>query len=391
MRISSIITTTISILLSSTPIVAADAPVVSSLLTSAANLAWSLKSTYSNPSIALLPQPFWWWQSGIAIDALLTYSQTTGDKQYSALLQNTLLSQTTGTNDFMTRDATGNDDQAWWALAALTAAENGLPNVGGVSWLDLARNVFNEQKGRWDTSSCGGGIKWKILEGNGKDGWHYKNSISNGLFFQLAARLAKLTGDADAQAWAEKTYDWVASVGLIGEEFQVYDGADDASGCSSLNGDQWSYNNGVFLYGSAVMAAKTGDSKWVERTRGFIAAAKRTFVNAQTGALFEQRCEAAGSCNTDQVSFKGILARWLGAAATVLPEVRGDVAGIIDGAVTGVQTGGTMGLGVMGSFVGLEVVDASLRTQGIYGVAGVIGLSKSALTRKRSVAGRILW
>lgn len=388
MRLSSFVVAGLVTAISNLQVAHAAPPSVGSLLTSASSLAASLKSSYPNPSIALLPRPYWWWQSGSTIDALLTYGGATGDRQYEALLQNTILSQKTGTNDFMTPDATGNDDQAWWALAAMTAAENGVPQAGDVSWLDMARNVFNVQKSRWDSSLCGGGMRWKVLEGNGRDGWYYKNSITNGLFFQLAARLAKFTGDADAQAWAEKAYDWAAGVGLIDGNFNVYDGADDLRGCAISDHTQWSYNVGVFLHGAAVMAAYTRDPKWTARTRGFIGSAKRTFVQQETGALFEQRCQAAGTCNTDQVSFRGTLARWLGASALMLPEVRADVAGIIDGAAVAVQRGGTSGLGPIESFTGLEVMSASLRTQGIGGLEGVIGMSNNV---KRSIAGRILW
>ncbi|KAF2644647.1 glycoside hydrolase [Massarina eburnea CBS 473.64] len=296
-----------------------------SLITSAHQMAASLKSTYPTPSLAILPQPYWWWESGSTMDALLNYGIATGDQQYRSLLANTILNQATANNDFMTIDATGNDDQAWWALAALTAAESGVPVAAGtVSWLALAQNVFNEQKGRYDTSTCGGGLKWKINVGNGEDGWHYKSTISNGLFFQLAARLAKLTNDADALAWAEKAYDWVAGVGLIDEEFNVYDGTDDTKGCVDVQTDQWSYNTGVFLYGAAAMAAHTSDEKWITRTQGLVSAAERNFV--KDGALFEAKCEGDGTCNLDQVSFKGTLARWMGAAAEVLPDVKDKIA-----------------------------------------------------------------
>jgi mannan endo-1,6-alpha-mannosidase len=57
-----------------------------SLFVSANNFAASLKASFPDLSIALLPQPFWWWQSGIAIDALLTYGSTIGDKQDESLL-----------------------------------------------------------------------------------------------------------------------------------------------------------------------------------------------------------------------------------------------------------------------------------------------------------------
>lgn len=369
----------------------------SSLISTAAQVGAALKATYPNPSIALLPQPFWWWESGSAIDAFLNYGIATGDKTYEALMANSILNQATGTNDFMTPDATGNDDQAWWALAALTAAEANVPEApGAVTWLTLAQNVFDEQKARYDSASCGGGMKWKINVGNGKDGYHYKSTISNGLFFQLAARLGRLTNDADTLAWAEKAYDWVVGVNLIDGDFNVYDGVDDTQGCAIVNNPQWSYNNGVFILGTAVMAAQTGDRKWVDRTQGLIAAAKRNFV--RDGALFETRCEGAGTCNLDQVSFKGTLARWMGAAADVLPEVRENVAAIMDANSALVQGSWNAGVGVMGHFSTLEIVDATIRARGEALVAADGFLGPKGMVRrsvapasKKSIAGRIWW
>jgi mannan endo-1,6-alpha-mannosidase len=388
-------TSLITLFFPSSPYIAAEvtipAPSTDSLITSASQLAASLRASYPDQSTALLAQPYWWWQSGTAVDSLLTYTHTTGDAQYTSLLQNTLLGQATPANNFMTVDATGNDDQAWWALAALTASESRIP-APGIAWLSLAQNVFAEQVVRWDTNKCNGGMKWKILEGDGTDGWHYKSSIANGLFFQLAARLAALTNDADALAWAEKVYDWVVGVGLIDDNFNVFDGTDDAkgeNGCVDVNHTQWSYNVGVFLHGAAVMASHTGDARWIERTRGFVASAKRTFVD-QNGALFEAACDPAGNCNSDQVSFKGTLARWLGATASLLPDLRPDVAGVLNGAATAAQASSTTGLGPIDAFNALEIMDAELRTQGVE-LGMVIGLVKGANKVRRSVAGRIKW
>jgi mannan endo-1,6-alpha-mannosidase len=384
---SSIVTTTstpaATVIPSVTP-----APVAKAFLSNAANLASSLTSHFPNPNLALFAEPIWWWQSGSAVDGLLTYTSTTGDKRYVPMLQDTLLSEGMTTHDFMTVHATGNDDQAWWALAALTAAETKLPAKGDVDWATLARNVFEQQKNRWDTAKCNGGMKWKILEGDGTDGWHYKSTIANGLFFQLAARLGALTADKDVLTWAGKAYDWVESVGLIDSDFKVFDGTDDAkgaNGCVDVNHDQWSYNVGVFLHGAAVMAAHTGEKRWMERTRGFLAAVKRDFVSSDTGRLIEARCDHDQSCDSDQVSFKGTLARWLGATAEVLPVLRKEIDEIVVGAAAAVQKGDTEGLLPIDAFNALEILDAGLRTQGIGGVAGTIGL------RKRAVAGRVAW
>ncbi len=350
-------------------------PSADALKASAKTFAAELRNSFPDHNQALLPPPSSWWESGVAVNGFLTYSIALGDKQYNSLAANTLNWQSQSGHDFDSVAAGGNDDQAWWALASLTASEINVPQVGPVSWFDMAHNAFNEQKGRWDMTRCGGGLKWKISPS--ADGYHYKTSIANGLFFQLAARIAADKNDADALAWAEKTYDWVVKVGLIDKDYNVYDGTDDAkgTGCVDVNHDQWSYNVAVYTFGAATMAAHTKDPKWTERTKGLIASAKRTFVNPKTGALFEQKCELANNCDSDQVSFKGILAKWLGATAVALPEVKAQVADIINGAATVVQNGPKTGLNPIQSYTAMEIVDACLRTMGV---------------AKRSIAGRIM-
>lgn len=397
MRLPGQLTAAVAAFFPNSPYAAAqppDVPTTASLVASGAQMAQALRSVFPNQNLALLPQPYWWWESGSSIDALLTYGVTTGDKQYQTLASNTLLNQATAGNDFMTPDATGNDDQAWWALAALTAAEGNVPvPAGAVSYLALAQNVFNEQKGRWDSSRCGGGLRWKISVGDGTDGYHYRSSIANGLFFQLAARIAKLTNDAEALSWAEKAYDWVVSVGLIDGDFNVFDGTDDAkgpAGCADVNHDQWSYNVGVFLHGSAVLAAHTSDAKWMDRTKGLLASAQRTFI--RDGALFEEKCEGDSSCNTDQVSFKGSLARWLGATAAVLPDLRVSIANLMGMNAAKVQAAWSASAGIMQHFTGLEIVDAATRARAEQvASAGMIGEKKSSAKLKRSLAGRFWW
>lgn len=309
--------------------------------------------------------------------------------QYNTLLADTLITEGTAANDFMTVHATGNDDQAWWALAALTAAETNLAPTGPVPWATMAQNVFQQQTTRWDKDKCNGGMKWKILEGDGTDGWHYKSTIANGLFFQMAARLALLTGSADIKAWAVKSYDWTVSVGLISPQFDVYDGTDDAkgeNGCVDVNHNMWSYNVGVFMYGSAVMAKLTGEEEWLGRTKGLIASAKRNFVNEETGELWEAQCEADGSCDSDQVSFKGTLARWLGATAELLPELKESVLEIVGGASSMATARTEEDMSAITSFNHLEIIDAGLRAQGFGGKAGMIGARTFS-----SIAGRVTW
>jgi mannan endo-1,6-alpha-mannosidase len=75
----------------------------------------------------------------------------------------------------------GNDDQVFWAFAAMSAAELKFPNPGAdwqgyPSYAAMAQAVFNLQAGRWDAATCGGGMRWQIQPLNA--GYDYKNMAS---------------------------------------------------------------------------------------------------------------------------------------------------------------------------------------------------------------------
>lgn len=118
------------------------------------------------------------------------------------------------------------------------------------SWLSLAQATFNLQANRWDPEHCGGGLRWQIFPLN--KGFDYKNSISNGGFFQLAARLARYTGNDTYAQWADKTWDWMHTTPLFTENYDIYDGVK-IQNCSFPFPIQWSYNVGTFLMGAANM------------------------------------------------------------------------------------------------------------------------------------------
>jgi mannan endo-1,6-alpha-mannosidase len=104
---------------------------------------------------------------------------------------------------------------------------------------------------RWDTTTCGGGLRWQIYTFN--TGYTYKNSVANGCFFNIASRLARYTGNQTYADWAEKIWDWETSVGLIDDGYNVYDGSSDLTNCSTVDKLQWTYNTGLYMFGSAMM------------------------------------------------------------------------------------------------------------------------------------------
>lgn len=133
----------------------------------------------------------------------------------------------------------------------MSAAELNFPEPSrkDVSWLALAQAVFNEQASRWETTTCGGGLRWQIFSWN--KGYEYKNSISNGCFFQLAARLARYTGNQTYADWAIKTWDWMESTPLVTAQYNIYDGVDMRDNCTKPIPLEWTYNIGTFLMGAS--------------------------------------------------------------------------------------------------------------------------------------------
>ncbi|KAM5342442.1 hypothetical protein ACJ41O_013408 [Fusarium nematophilum] len=268
-----------------------------------------------------LPDPYYWWEAGAMFGALIDYWWITGDETYNNITSQALQHQVGDDEDYMPVNQTrteGNDDQGFWAMAAMAAAEHKFPDPPSdqPQWLALAQAVFNEYASRWDTQHCDGGLRWQIFTFN--TGYTYKNSISNGCFFNVAARLARYTGNDTYAEWAADIWDWEVSAGLITDDFQVRDGVTIGDkNCSSTDTTQWSYNAGIFLYGAAVMYNVTEEDKWKTRVSGMIKDISNKFV--KDDVVYEQFCEPHKQCNQDQQSFKGYLARWMAATTQVAP------------------------------------------------------------------------
>jgi mannan endo-1,6-alpha-mannosidase len=255
--------------------------------------------------------------------ALIDYWAYTGDDSYNNITFQAMQHQVGDDADYMPENQTrslGNDDQGFWAMAAMTAAEMNFTNPASdqPQWLALAQAVFNEYVSRWDdaTGTCGGGLRWQIYTFN--NGYNYKNSISNGCFFNVASRLARYTGNTTYGDWAEKIFSWEKNVNFINSDWQVLDGAGNAdnANCTEINGALFTYNAGIFLYGAAHMYNYTESDTWKERVNGLVGSIQTTFF--QNGIMWEPPCETT-SCNTDQQAFKGHLARWMAGTAKLAP------------------------------------------------------------------------
>lgn len=300
------------------------------IIATAKTLAYDLMSYYhgneSGQTPGILPGPppageYYWWEGGALWGTMIDYWRLTGDDSYNDVITQAMLWQVGPNRNYMPPNVTaslGNDDQGFWGMSAMQAAEENFPDPpeDQPQWLALAQAVWNTQADpdRHD-ETCGGGLRWQIPFAN--NGYDYKNSIANGIFFNLGARLARYTNNQTYADMAEQTWDWVVNIGLMDKDYNIFDGAHVETNCTDINRAQFSYNNGVFLLGAAYMYNFTGDSKWEERVNGLVDATFRVFF--PDDIAFEASCEEHMTCTTDMLSFKGYVHRWMSTATQIAP------------------------------------------------------------------------
>ncbi|RDA87882.1 hypothetical protein CP532_1665 [Ophiocordyceps camponoti-leonardi (nom. inval.)] len=308
---------------------------------SASTLAWDMlqyyKGNQSGATPGILPGPppagdYYWWEAGAMWGTLMDYWAWTGDSTYNDLVSSSMLFQSGDNHDYQPPNVTlslGNDDQAFWGMSAMLAAELKFPDPppDKPQWLALAQAVFNTQAhpDRHD-EHCGGGLHWQIPSTN--RGYNYKNSIANGCFFNIAARLYRFTGDESYAVWATRTWDWMEQVGFLNKEtYAIYDGAHVETQCTDLNRAEFSYNNGVFAQGAAFMYNATEDPIWKTRTEKLVDFGLKKFF--PEGIAVEVACETVGTCTTDMITFKGFMHRWYSVITQIVPSTYDTVAPVL--------------------------------------------------------------
>lgn len=295
--------------------------------------------------------PYYWWEAGAAWGSILDYWYYTDDETYNDVLKSSLLYQTGPNWDYMPENQTtteGNDDQGFWGITVMAAAEKNFsnPQSNEPQWLYLAQAVFNTMAARWDDKHCGGGLRWQIFTWN--NGYNYKNTVSNGCLFNLAARLARYTGNETYTEWAEKIWDWLSDHKFIGNDstnWAVYDGASLLENCTEVSPLEWTYNSGLLMSGAAALYNHTNQTIWLTRATNIWGRA-RVFFMDNTKIMYEAACQPSGRCNTDQRSFKGIFSRFLGLTCLFAPSLSDEIQSYLAATTVGVLqscTGGSDG------------------------------------------------
>lgn len=327
-------------------------------------------------------QPYYWWEAGVAWGVMVDWQYYTEQYGKNDMIKEAMEYQMGTNGNYMPANQSmteGNDDQGFWALAVMTAAERNFTNPSGNhGWLYSAQAVFNEMVQRWETTTCGGGLRWQIYTWN--SGYNYKNVVSNGCFFNLAARLARYTGNSSYADWADKIFDWMTTNTLLfedGDDWKLYDGATMESNCSTKTEIEWSYNYGLVISGSAYLYDfYNSSSTWLTRVTDVWNRASTQFF--QNSIAYESACQPSGKCNNDQRCFKGIFLQLLGQAARLVPALESDIMTAIN--ATAAAAAGSCSGGYDGHTCGLNWLDSSY--DNMYGLGEQISaLSAMSVTQ----------
>ena len=242
-----------------------------------------------------------WWNSANALTAVIRYTQSTGDRSYLEVVENTFTRAQRGfirvqrrkpgfINDFF-------DDNLWWALAWVAAGDL----TGDERYRAAAQAIFAHSLSGWD-DACGGGLWWNEKR-------DYKNAITNELFLTLAALLAaRVPGRPEYRDWALREWEWLRGSGLIGPSGLVNDGL--TAGCVNNGGTTWTYNQGVILGGLAALHELTGDEAYLRQGEAIADAVLRS-LTSPAGILAEPGEARAAAGDRDLPQFKGIFVRYL--------------------------------------------------------------------------------
>lgn len=286
-------------------------------------------------TVGYFQQPYYWWEGGLAFGAMIDTWDICKNDTYVEMLQASIYHQAGPNFNYMISnqsDVEANDDQLFWGLTVMEAAERGFPAVNNddnASYLEMAQAVYNTVWERWNDQHCSGGLVWQIL--SNMSGADYKSTAANAGLFAIGARLGRFTGNSMYMETCERISNWLKDSYFVTEKdnyYIVYDGANIGNNeCFTINGYIWSYNYGLMIMGSSYMYSATGDDKWKNDLEKYLNGLEKYMV--VNGVLDEYTCHSM-KCNNDQRVFKAVVARALGEVVQLVPDLASQAQTILD-------------------------------------------------------------
>ncbi len=238
-----------------------------------------------------------WWNAANCVEALENTVFANNSMDLLGVVSNTFLLNSNGNylNYYY-------DDEQWWANAWIRAYDQ----TGNTNFLSMAKTIFADIVGGWNTE-CNGGVWWSKAD-------NAKNAVENGLFILTAIRLHQRSpGDTGASGsylyWATNAWAWCKASGLINSENLVNDGLD-LSNCQNNDGPTFSYNQGLLIGALTDLYKATGSSNYLTDATAIANAVLAHLVDSK--GVFVEASPCDPTCGGGDVpQFKGICVRYI--------------------------------------------------------------------------------
>ncbi|KAI0676443.1 endo-1,6-alpha-mannosidase [Trametes maxima] len=258
-----------------------------------------------------------YWQAGNVISAMANQDHFAGTTTNKATVLNTL---NTAFSKYQNFDQFGfNDDALWWATAAYYAfrayGDTNALNQAIATWQHVSQFSIVDG-GRVSGKSFSVPATCNGITMTGAVFWRPTaddqgvNSITTGLFLTLSAFLATTSSDAKYKNAAIASANWIKnqnmnSAGLVLDSVNGHD-------CSRPNDWLFTYNNGKYIEGLAVLADVTGDQQWYSLLANLVNNAVKTNTWEGSDGIITEG--ASPNENNDGVGFKAVFIRGLNEA-----------------------------------------------------------------------------
>lgn len=236
-----------------------------------------------------LDYAFSYWPQAHAMDVVIDAYLRTGDDSYKNFFDKWYIGIKFKSNG--TYYNTFYDDMEWICLTMLRLYDTTREN----KYLNTAKDLWEDIKTGWNLQGDGG-IAWR------KDQLWSKNACSNGPAGIIAARLYRISKDADDLQWAKDIFEWEYDHLYEPSTGRIYDSIDTRTG----ERIDWcfTYNQGTFLGLAHELWRLTGERIYLN-----------TAVKAATFTTSSELCVSGkvlrNEGNGDGGLFKGIFVRYL--------------------------------------------------------------------------------
>ncbi|KAH6567710.1 hypothetical protein BASA50_003967 [Batrachochytrium salamandrivorans] len=281
--------------------------------------------SFGTPEYAL------WGESALIWNSVIGYLGTANDVPVLDVLRKSLnIASFQGIGDFLGGDlaplelllhAKTNDKLVPWGLAvargALVFGSLTQIDPAGLTFGNLTVRTWERLHSFWDDTVCGGGIP---TDPSVPLRSQTKTAATNAGFMALSAQLYGMTGNTTYRVWADKTYNWMVTSGLLTSTFSVHESLgvqwpnSSLSGNSTVNGThailcevdslaQWSIAPGMLLSALGYLYQFTSLDPYLGQLRSLLKTSLGKFSTSE-GVIVEALCELGAHCGL-QGWFKG--------------------------------------------------------------------------------------